>query len=176
MRFLLVNPYYPTSETPSPPLGLAFLAGALERAGVEVKILDLVVFPYTKKMLEAVLKKFSPHVVGATSVTMTFDNAVSVLKDVKAIAPEVLTVMGGPHVTFCSKETMIGVPELDFVVLGEGDETIVELAKQADNGCDWSLIRGLVYRNGPVVESTGIREPGIEVDSLPLLFRLRTKG
>ena len=36
MRVLLINPFYPVSETPSPPLGLAFLAAALEAAGIEV--------------------------------------------------------------------------------------------------------------------------------------------
>ena len=45
MRFLLVNPYYPISETPSPPLGLAYLAAAIENAGIEVKVLDFVVYP-----------------------------------------------------------------------------------------------------------------------------------
>ncbi len=171
MRFLLINPYYPISETPSPPLGLAFLAGALERAGVEVKILDFVVFPYREEMLESVLIDFHPDFVGIASVTMTFDNALSVLKDVKSLAPDVLTVMGGPHVTFCAEETMDNLPELDFIVLGEGDETVVELAKEAENGRDWSRIRGLVYRNGSAIESAGIREPGIEADSLPLPAR-----
>jgi len=95
MRFLLVNPFYPISETPSPPLGLAFLAAALERAGIEVKILDLVVFSYSKKMLESVLKGFLPHIVGITAVTMTFDNAISAIKDVKSIDPEIITVMAG---------------------------------------------------------------------------------
>ena len=90
MRVLLINPFYPISETPSPPLGLAFLAAALERAGVEVRILDLVVFPYTKGLLERVLTRFRPHMVGATSVTMTFDRGVSVLRDVKDVDPETL--------------------------------------------------------------------------------------
>ncbi|MCP4668735.1 MAG: B12-binding domain-containing radical SAM protein [Deltaproteobacteria bacterium] len=167
MRFLLINPYYPISETPSPPLGLAFLAGALERAGVEVRVLDFVVFPYRKETLRSVLMNFQPHFAGITSVTMTFDHAVSVLRDVKGMAPDVLTVMGGPHVTFCAKETMDALAELDFVILGEGDEAVVELAKEADKGRDWSRIGGLVYRHGPVVESTGMRAPGIEADSLP---------
>jgi anaerobic magnesium-protoporphyrin IX monomethyl ester cyclase len=43
MRVLLINPFYPISETPSPPLGLAYLAAALEQIGVQVKILDYVV-------------------------------------------------------------------------------------------------------------------------------------
>ena len=79
MRFLLVNPYYPISETPSPPLGLACLSAALERSGVEVKILDLVVFPYSKKLLETILETFSPYFVGATAVTMTFDSAAAAI-------------------------------------------------------------------------------------------------
>ena len=171
MRFLLINPFYPISETPSPPLGLAFLAGALERAGVEVKILDFVVFPYSKKMLETVLKGFLPHIVGITSVTMTFDNAINVIKDVKSIDPDIITVMGGPHVTFCAGDTMNSFPALDCIVLGEGEETIVGLARAVDKVGDWGNIKGLVYRSGSEIHSTGFKLPGIEMDSLPVPAR-----
>ena len=171
MRFLLINPFYPIGETPSPPLGLAFLAAALERAGVEVKILDLVVFPYSKKMLESVLKGFLPHIVGITAVTMTFDNAINVIKDVKSIDPEIITVMGGPHATFCAGDTMNSFPELDCIALGEGEETIVDLVRAVEKVGDWGNIRGLVYRNGSEIHSTGIKPPGIEMDSLPFPAR-----
>ncbi len=171
MRFLLVNPYYPISETPSPPLGLAYLAAALEEAGVEVRILDFVVFPYSKKSLESELKDFLPHMVGVTAVTMSFYNAIGVVKDVKDISPEIFTVMGGPHVTFCAGETMKTYPELDVVALGEGEETIVDLATVADDGRDWGKIRGIVYRDGSRLLSTPAREPLADVDSLPLPAR-----
>jgi radical SAM superfamily enzyme YgiQ (UPF0313 family) len=171
-KFLLVNPYYNISECPSPPLGLAFLAAVLERAGVEVKVLDLVVFPYGKKMLKDLLEDFSPQVVCATSVTMTFDNAIKVIQDVKTLQPGILTVMGGPHVTFCAKDTMNSFPELDIVVLGEGEETIVDLAKAVEKGEKPDNIKGLVYRSlsGEIV-STGEKKPSIDVDSLPLPAR-----
>lgn len=171
MRFLLVNPYYPISETPSPPLGLACLSAALERAGVEVKIFDLVVFPYSKKKLESVLKDFLPHFVGATAVTMTFDNAASVLRDTKNINPDILTVMGGPHVTFYAVEAMKAIPEIDLIVLGEGDETIVDLVKAADNGCNWDNIKGIVYREGFAIRNSGFRKSPIDIDSLPVPAR-----
>ena len=75
VRVLLINPFYPISETPSPPLGLAYLGAALEQAGVQVKILDYVVYPYRRDALESVLKEFKPHLAGATAVSMTFDHA-----------------------------------------------------------------------------------------------------
>ncbi len=171
MRFLLINPFYPISETPSPPLGLAFLAGALERAGVEVRVLDLVVFPYSKAMLESVLNEFSPHLVGATAVTMTIDHALSVLEDVKSLTPDVLTVMGGPHVSFCAEETLQICQALDFVIPGEGDDTIVELAGETAGDRNWSGIQGLVYREGSEIRRNGVRAPGLPVDTLPMPAR-----
>ena len=167
MRFLLINPYYPISETPSPPLGLAYIGAALEAAGIEVRMLDLVVFPYSKRMLESVLKDFSPNFVGASAVTMTFDHAAKVIKDVKDINPAIWTIMGGPHATFCAKETMHAIPELDFIALGEGEESVVQLANEAENGCHWANVKGLVYRQNSEIRSTGFRKPILDLDTIP---------
>ncbi|MDP2863696.1 MAG: radical SAM protein [Desulfobacterales bacterium] len=171
MRFLIINPFYSISETPSPPLGLAYIAAALEREGVEVKILDFVVFPYSRELLKSVLKKFEPRIVGTTAVTMTFDNAINVIKEIKSIDPSIATVMGGPHVTFCAKETMSLFPELDFIVLGEGEETIAELAGALDEGRDVSGIDGIVFRGKSGIVDNGPRKKRIDVDSLPLPAR-----
>lgn len=171
MRFLLINPFYPIDENPSPPLGIAFLAAALERADIEVRVMDLVVFPYSAKMLEDVISDFAPDVVGSTSVTMTFDNAIEVIKDVKRIDAGIKTVMGGPHVTFRYVETMLENPELDFIVKGEGEEAIVELVKAIESGSGFDGINGLVYRNGGDIEDTGVRNPGICADDWPVPAR-----
>ncbi len=171
MRFLLINPHYPISETPSPPLGLAYLAGALEEAGVAVRIADFVVFPYGKEVIETELKGFLPEMVGVTAVTMSFDNAIRALRDVKEINPEIVTVMGGPHVSFCAEETMKTHPELDLIVLGAGEETIVDLATEAVDGRDWGKIRGIVYRDGSRLIRTPPRGALADMDSLPFPAR-----
>ncbi len=146
MRFLLVNPYYPISETPSPPLGLGYIGGALVEAGVEVRVLDLVVNPYSRETLSSLIADFSPQFVGVTAVTMTYPYAAQVVRDVKGIDPRIRTVMGGPHVTFCVQETMRDLPELDFIVLGEGEDTTVELVKEAFQGCKWEKVEELYCR------------------------------
>jgi radical SAM superfamily enzyme YgiQ (UPF0313 family) len=171
MRVLLINPYYPISETPSPPLGLAYLAAALEQTGAQVKILDYVVYPYRRDTLESVLKEFKPQVAGATAVSMTYDHARQVLGDVKAIDPEILTVMGGPHVTFCAQETLQSFTELDAVVIGEGEETLVELLRAVK--CDRNLdtINGLAYRAGSKIVTTAKRKWVKDLDSLPFPAR-----
>jgi radical SAM superfamily enzyme YgiQ (UPF0313 family) len=166
-RFLLINPYYPISETPSPPLGLAFLAGALEAAGIEVELLDLVVYPYSKQVLEQVLNRFNPDFVGFTAVTMNVEHALSIARDIKALAPHILTVMGGPHITFCAELTMQDVPEIDLVVLGEGEETIVELAQAAQDPQGWSRVKGIVYRDKNQIQFTNPRPFIQNIDALP---------
>jgi anaerobic magnesium-protoporphyrin IX monomethyl ester cyclase len=131
MRVLLINPFYPISETPSPPLGLAYLAAALEEAGVEVRVLDLVVHPYRPQMLADLLDEFQPEIAGSTAVTMTVGHAMSVLTEIKRLRPQIVTVMGGPHVSFSARETLQACPALDIAVIGEGERTIVELAPAA---------------------------------------------
>ena len=167
MRVLLINPYYPISETPSPPLGLAFLAAALENAGHKVQMLDLVVYPYTKEHLARILKTFDPQFVGTTAVTMNFNHAAGVIRDVKALAPDILTVMGGPHVTFCARETLEACLEIDFIVLGEGEETLVELVNAYQNNSPWSDIKGLAYQDQGRPVLTASKDPMQDIDGLP---------
>ncbi|MFT4571527.1 MAG: anaerobic magnesium-protoporphyrin IX monomethyl ester cyclase [Hyphomicrobiaceae bacterium] len=94
MRVLLINPPTPLDERPNPPLGLAFVAAALEEADFEVRILDLVTHPMDHKRLVALLDDYAPMLVGATAVTMNYNSAREVLQEIKRIAPEIVTTMG----------------------------------------------------------------------------------
>jgi anaerobic magnesium-protoporphyrin IX monomethyl ester cyclase len=171
MRVLLLNPYYPISEGPSPALGLAFLGASLEQAGVTVKVLDLVVFPYTKALLRETIETFQPDMVGATAVTMTVNNAVEVIADVKSINSQIVTVMGGPHVTFCAEETLEQVSALDCIVLGEGEATITELVAALADGREWDGVDGIVFRGEGGVCRTAPRKGMLDVTRLPVPAR-----
>jgi radical SAM superfamily enzyme YgiQ (UPF0313 family) len=171
IRVLLINPFYPISETPCPPLGLAYLGAALEQAGVQVKILDYVVYPYRRDALESVLKEFKPHVAGATAVSMTFDHARQVLKDLKVIDPEILTVMGGPHVSFYARETLEEFPELDAVVLGEGEQTFVNLMHAVKSARDLRGVNGIAFRRGSEITTSPKQKFISNLDVLPLPSR-----
>ena len=171
MRVLLINPFYPISETPSPPLGLAYLGAALEQAGARVKILDYVVHPYTPTGLESVVNSFKPHIAGATAVTMTFEHARQVLKDLKTIDPAILTVMGGPHVTFCARETLTDFPELDVVVRGEGEHTFVGLTHIIEGAQSLDRVNGIAFRRGSDITTTSKQKLINNLDALPFPAR-----
>ena len=167
MRVLLVNPQYPISETPSPPLSLAVLAAALEAEGIDVEVLDLAVVPYRKAAFQSLLARFSPRIVGVTCVTMTFPAAARIVRAVKRATPDVLTVMGGPHVSFRAAATLRQVPELDFVCRGEGENTLLALCRAAADGTPVSDVPGLVWRNGRGTVDSGFPAPPVDLDAAP---------
>ena len=182
-RVLLINPFYPITETPSPPLGLAYLAGSLESAGVAVRLLDGVVGPLTNGHLARELTAFAPQWVGVTAVTMTVNRALDIVRQVKTLDPGVRTVMGGPHASFTAEATLQETPELDVIVRGEGEETLTALAA-TDGACEaWSKIAGLSYRRGTTIHHTAAAPVPPDIDHLPLparhlipLGRYRTLG
>lgn len=171
MRFLLLNPFYPLAEMPSPPLGIGYLGASLMRAGIEVRAYDLVVSGYSRDKLAAIMADFQPDIVGATSVTMTFHSAISAIEDAKAIDPDVVTAMGGAHVSFCAEETLRSHAGLDVVARGEGEELIVELCQAVERGRDFSRVAGLVYRDGDDVRASPSRDTWLDVNTLPLPAR-----
>jgi radical SAM superfamily enzyme YgiQ (UPF0313 family) len=171
MRVLLINPYYPIDETPTPPLGLAFLGAALEEAGVSVRILDFVVYPYSRGFLEEEIEAFQPDVIGATAVTMTVDHALEVIRDSRSVAPSAFTVMGGPHVTFRAEETLAACAELDCVVPGEGESTLADLCRTLDRRGDLSGVAGIVYRHADGTRRTAERPLCPHIDDLPMPAR-----
>jgi len=158
-------------ECPAPPLGITYVAAAFEAAGADVKIIDYIVSRYSSEKLRNELALFKPHVVGATSVTMNFHMASHIMKDVKEYDPTIITIMGGPHVSFDTLNTLEGCPEIDLIVMGEGEKTITELVDcQMERG-KWPEIKGLAFlQNGKVIH-TGTRMFIDDVDSIPLPAR-----
>jgi anaerobic magnesium-protoporphyrin IX monomethyl ester cyclase len=167
MRIAIIAPPYPLEEMPSPPLGVTYVAAAFAAAGAEVKIFDYIVSAYSREKLEAQLASFQPHAVGSTSVTMNFFDAQKIIRDVKNYNPEIITMMGGPHVSFTAADTLRRYPEIDLIVIGEGEDTIAELTPVIKNRNQWSDIRGIAYRSGDEIMMTGKRDFITDIDKIP---------
>jgi radical SAM superfamily enzyme YgiQ (UPF0313 family) len=171
MKVVLIAPPYPLEETPSAPLGLCYVAAAFEAANAEVKILDYIVRKYSSKKFLEELSLLNPDVIGITSVTMNFPVAASILKTAKEGFPSAITIMGGPHVSFDYENTLREFPEIDLIVVGEGEQTIAELLPVIRNRSAWPGINGIAYRENGTIVVTPKRQLIHDLDSLPLPSR-----
>ena len=171
MRVLLLSTPHPLEESPLPPLSLSYLAGVLKREGIEVKILDFLVTRYHPKKLRRELEEYRPQLVGATCVTLNYPIARRMLKVCKSFDSHIFTVIGGPHVTFATEETLLQSPWIDAIVIGEGERTLVELAKAVAEDKDIHRVPGIAFADGGTVVKTSPQAPSENLDQLPLPAR-----
>jgi len=167
MRVAIVASPYPLEEAPSPPLGICYVAAACEEAGADVTIFDYIVRKYSPEKLAAEMDAFRPDVIGANSVTMNFKGAAAIMQDAKRHNPDVITMMGGPHVSFDAESTLKKYPEIDLIVIGEGEETIKELLPVIHNRSRWEHVAGIAFRKDGGVYFTSRRELIQDLDTLP---------
>jgi anaerobic magnesium-protoporphyrin IX monomethyl ester cyclase len=171
MHVALFNPPYPKAAPQAVfiPLGISYLAAVLEDNGYGVDIIDCQVEQPTQKELADELIRLQPDVVGVTATTLTVNPALEIVKTAKKACPNCLTMMGGPHATVMDRHTLIQNPELDLIVRGEGEETMLELARLISNSGLKNLgeVAGITFRkNGQIVQTPD--RPFIQnLDELP---------
>jgi len=125
-----------------PPLGLMYIASYLQKDDHEVMILDAEVDNIiTVKEITRRLEEFDPDIVGCGATTPEIEMSEAILKSAKDNLG-VMTVAGGPHAT-ALPEDVLRNSFVDFVVRGEGEETMSEIV----SGCHVTEIDGLSYRH-----------------------------
>lgn len=156
MRVLLINS--PVSRTSphskvAPPLGIAYLAGHLRAHGHEVDVLDLNLSGYNPRRLALALTRFEPAIVGISAFTETYPNAAAIARQVKEHDPEITVVMGGPHPSILPGD-VVAEPGVDYVIVGEGEATLLELVDVVAGLQLPGDVAGLVWqRDGEVVHN-----------------------
>jgi len=175
VKVLLIHPSYWTGgrkplgyySLSSIPLGLCYIAAVLESEGVRSTVLDMHVQEMDEETLEKRVTSERPDVVGITSMTCNFPNAVKAAKAVKSASPDTLVVAGGVHATFIHREIIKEVPEIDIVVRYEGEFTMSELVDAIGKGGNLDEVRGITFRHKGEAVSTPLRERIEDLDSLP---------
>ena len=172
MKILLISP--PTDSaiksivgTTGPPLGLAYLASIAREKGFDVKIVDSIVENLTFEDVEKIINQYSPDIVGITSTTSMIPDAYRVAKIAKDISKDIVTIIGGPHVTFVPELTLNESPDLDYVVKGEGEISFSHLLDVINGKMQPKEVLGITYRkDGSVIDNPP--QPLIkDVDAIP---------
>lgn len=150
-----------------PPLGLGYLAVVLGKKDYQVKVIDCL--GWSILALKKEIAAFGPQVVGISCFTEHRGGALRLARLVKKIGPKIPVVFGGSHASFMYHQILVSYPEVDFCVLGEGEQTLVELLEKIfkEKPKAYKEAAGLAFRKGKKIVLTPPRPFTEDLDSLP---------
>lgn len=164
---LLKHPTTHFAKTAPPvsglPLGILYVAAALKAAGYQVQLYDAIVnadekrwgaecgdgtyqMGATQEEIARIVAEAAPDVVGISNqYTSQVNNAIKTAQTVKEVNRSITVVVGGPHASVMPSSFFENPGNVDFVVIGEGEATMVDLLDCLRSGKDVSRIEGIAY-------------------------------
>lgn len=144
LRILLLNPPVVAASS-TPLLNLAYLAAVLRKNGHKVRIVDATA-PYKRRTPEdvnQVIEDFNPDFIGVTLTISYIPQSYCYLKKLRLKGVPI--VAGGPHPNACPQEVLKN--GADIVCIGEGENTVIEIAEHFMGKRDLSAINGICYQD-----------------------------
>ncbi|KAF0216538.1 MAG: radical SAM domain-containing [Geobacteraceae bacterium] len=148
-----------------PPLGMMSIAAFLEAQGVEVELMDCYAHPAPLEGIVAAITGKSPDVVGFSCTTSSFLEGYQIAERLKELAPEIKVVFGGAHACSVGVSLLDGFPAIDYLVIGEGENTFYELVSSGFRGVE--TIPGVGFRKDGRGALSCVRDTIPDLDSLP---------
>ena len=183
LRPPLLVPTWSDSSPLTPPIGPAYLAGMLGKCGHRVRIIDgigenpfQVTSLFDNKVLaiglrrEEIVDRIEPDtdIIGVSCMfSQDWPEIRRLIKLVRKRFPDIPIVAGGEHITAVREFTLKSTPDVDICVLGEGEETFVDLLNAMENGSSFESISGLLLRKNKEVWFSGNRTRIRKVDDIP---------
>lgn len=182
------------NNEPTPPIGLAYIAGSLKSAGFQVQGIDacgealdsMRPIPNTRLQynglgIEEILERVDPSTrIFGVSIMFTheWNYYKRLMLALKEAFPSALIVAGGEHITALTEYSLKDCPALDFAALGEGEETMTEFCRKASSGENPKEAAGLAFLENGVMIKTQARARLKNLDEIPWpdwdIFPLRT--
>ena len=145
------------------PLGLAYIASFIRQYGFDVTVLDLQTEHLTNEKLLKRLSKINFDIVGISALVNRFQYVSFLSKELKRIKP-VPIVVGNGLGTGAYKIVLENIPEVDICVIGEGEETFLDILKNVNR---LEEIPGISYRRNGTVILNPNRIPKVDINAIP---------
>lgn len=131
------------------PLGLICIGGPLLDAGYDVKLIDADAEKISHPELKEIAKDFDPHLIGIshTGSTAAHTHVVETMSELKNILPETPIVYGGVYPSFAWRAILEDVADVDFIIRGEGEQVMLDLAGALKSGSPLEDVDGLAWRD-----------------------------
>ena len=174
---LLLNPPLSSEErggalkaavAKSIPYGLLSLASVLRQDGYTVTILDATNLEQGVEAAARQVIERRPDYLGITTVTLSVEKAALVAELVKTRFPTMTIIVGGAHISSAPRQTLELLTSFDIGVIGEGEETLLEVLHRLDDGRRVDDVLGIVYRKAGAVVMNKRRPLLSNLDILPM--------
>jgi anaerobic magnesium-protoporphyrin IX monomethyl ester cyclase len=151
-----------------PPLGLLYIATVLKRQlpEVEVKIVDCPSQGFGNIEVKEIVSNFRPDVVGMTTFSLCLVDVLGVAKTVKSIDQNIHVCLGGPHTSIYPAQTL-EYPEIDSIVVGEGEYVFLELVKQLKEKKDFCSTIDGIYLKQDLKKKYFKKAVAVDLNELP---------
>ena len=156
------------------PLGLVCIGGPLIDAGFTVKLIDHDAYGWSFKKLINEVGKFQADYVllGHSGSTASHKTAIRTIQEIKKAFPCICVIYGGVYPSYADQGIMGECGEVDIIVRGEGEQTIVELIKVLENKESLEKVNGITWRNGNQIIPNRSRAPIQDLDQYRLGWEL----
>ncbi len=171
-------------HTPNPPLGLAYVAGEARKSGFDLSVIDATgedldrIKPYKARgdlmvqglSVAEIVSRLHPStdIVGIACTFSTFwPLAREVIGVIREARPEIHIILGGEHGT-AVPESVLRSSQVDIVVLGEGEDTFVQLLHALSTHTPISSIKGIAFIDNGTFWSTGLSVRSRAIDEIAL--------
>ncbi len=172
-RLLFVEPpkdyWFLMGEYLPPPASLLALAAYVEREipDMEIGVLDCQAERRGWEGMAKAMSDFDPDVVAASGFTCNAYACARVAEEAKKMDPGVTTVLGGQHFSVLAERSLEDFPEIDAIIRGEGELTLVDLLRRLRNGSNLGDVAGLSFRHEGRVRHNPQRPLIADLDTLP---------
>ena len=185
-KVMLINPLLAKDQTNELnscfPMGLLYLASVMKKNNINVKIIDIDNYyenhkekfdenEFIKNNLTEQISDFSPDIIGIGCLfSGSFGSLKRIAKNIKHIYPNTPIVIGGIHPTMFARQILDVYNFIDYIILGEGEKTFLELIENIINTkLSLEEIDGIVFRQNSVVILNPKTEYISNIDTLPFV-------
>ena len=128
-----------------PSLALSSLAAWVRQNGFDVDLIDLHVENIYPQDAAGRVQDYDPHIVALTAKTLGWPAVIEIAQMVRQAAPKAIVVVGGPQLSIYPEESL-SWDCFDIAVVGDGEETLLEICERIQSGSDWTDILGTCAR------------------------------
>lgn len=145
-------------------LALRYLKAFCEK-DFDVEITEYTIKDPVMNVVSDIYQK-APDVLGFSCYIWNIEETITIIKMIKKIRPDLLIMLGGPEVSYDTEYWMNRIPEVDFIVMGEGEETFHQLLTEISTTRKYHFVYGLAYRKGEEIVLMPGR-PKLKLDDIP---------